>query len=386
MDFLARWLPLAAIALVPVSLLPEASPAWLQVGKPDITTAAALSFTPEGLLLVGDSPAAALFALDVRDTAAAMDTVTVANIDARIAAKLGVAASDIAINDMAVHPTSHAIYLAVTRGRGTARRPTIIRAGKGGRLDIVSLERIPFAKASLPDPPAPGSKDEDGADASDQAITGIAVANGAVYVAGLSGAQAATTLRRIAIPFTSSIASTTLTIYHAHHSKFESRSPITALTSYVSGGKTWLIGGLGCTPITMFPLDSVTDGAHISGKTIAELGAGTHAASLVNFDWKGRRYLAVATPGRSVQIMPADSLAEAKALGANDNPGRQGVGPIGSWYTWGVPAYPGAVSGILRLADFNADYGVALQRAVESGVLYLRPLQKPIFWGNHTTR
>ena len=393
MSSFARWMMLFSAVAIPVgargrtSEFPSPAPvhAWLQIGTPDIKAAGALTFTPDGLLLVGDSPGSAVFAIDVRDAAPAADTATVKRIDELVAARLGTTASEIAINDMAVHPRSHAVYLSVSRGLGAGARPAIVRVGAKARVDVVSLTNIPFAKAVLPHPPGPGTKDDDGDDISDQAITGLAVVGGSLYVAGISSDEFASTLRRVAIPFTPAVTSTGLRIYHTHHSRFETKSPISAMTPYSAGGRDYLLVSYSCTPLAIFAVDSLADGAKVTGRTIAELGAGTHATSMFTFEFKGTRFLAVNTIGRSIQMLEANDLAAAPALGAGSSGQPPGM-PLGSWLTWGVRAHPGGVAGVLRAADFNATHAVALQRAVESGILYLRPLQKPLLWGQNTSR
>jgi hypothetical protein len=372
----------AARSPVPESRAPAATaaiPGWLRLGAPALRSAGALAFTADGLLLVGDSRGAAVFALDVRDAGApAGDTVSVQHIDEQVAARLGTTAADIAINDLAVHPRSHAVYLSVSRGLGADAAPAIVRVGAGARIDVVPLDRIGFAKATLPNPPAPGAKDDDGNDASSLAITNLAVAGGSVLVAGLANDEFASTLRRIPIPFTGAVATTGLRIYHTHHSRFETRSPITALVPYRAGGRDYILASYACTPLALFALDSLKDGAKVTGRTIAELGAGTHATDLVTYDWQGRRYLAVATVGRSLQLLEADDLAAAPALDSTSHPARGH--PLSSWFTWGVRAYPGAQPGVLHLSDFDATYGEVLQRDVSTGALNLRPLRKPILW------
>jgi hypothetical protein len=392
---LSRWAIVAGVfAFDPVTVRDAGSPtsvsssastpahAWLRAGTPDIKAAGTLAFTPDGLLLVGDSPGSAVFALDVRDNGPVVDTVNVKAIDDLVAARLGTKASEIAINDIAVHPKSHAVYLSVARGLGTGARPAIVRVGAKGRVDVVALANIPFAKAVLPNRPMPGMKDDDGDDASDRAITGMAVVGGSVYVTGISNDEFSSTLRRLSIPFTPSIASTGLRIYHTHHSRFETKSPVTALTSYSANGRDYLVVSYSCTPLAIFSVDSLTDGAKVTGKTIAELGAGTHATSIINYDFKGRRYLAVSTIGRSIQILEANDLAAAQGLGADSNPSRGN--PLGSWFMWGLQSYSSSVPGVIRMADFDANNAVVLHRTVQRGVLSLRELEKPILWARGT--
>ena len=368
----------------PVRRSPVASHAWLRAGTPDIKAAGALTFTADGLLLVGDSPGSAVFALDVRDVATVVvDTINVKGIDELVAARLGTKASEIAINDIAVHPKSHAVYLSVARGLGAGARPAIVRVGAKGRIDVVSLTNIPFAKAVLPNPPAPGKKDEDGDDVSDRAITGLAVVGGSLYVTGISNDEFSSTLRRISIPFTTAVATTGLRIYHTHHSRYETKSPVSALTSYSVGGRDYLVVSYSCTPLAIFAVDSLADGAKVTGKTFAELGAGTHATSMITYEFKGKRYLAVSTIGRSIQVLEATDLTTAPALGADSNPSRGH--PLGSWFMWGLPAFSSSVPGVMRMADFDANNAVVLHRTVQSGVLYLRELQKPILWARGAT-
>lgn len=347
-------------------------------GTPDIKVAGSLAFAPDGTLIVGDSPGSALFALDVHDDAAITDTVGLKGVDVQVAARLGTTATDISINGMAVHPRTHAVYLSVSRGLGNDSRPAIVRIGSAGRIDVVPLANMKFAKVVLPHAPAPGQKDDDGDEASASTITDLAIAGGAVYIAGLTNEEFASTLRRVPIPFTSTVASTGLRVFHAHHRKFETKSPVSALTPYRAGGRDYMILSYACTPLALLPLDSLVDGAKVTPRTIAELGAGTHATNLVTYTWENHRYLAVATIGRSIQLLLADSLDSAPALTMTDGP--QGRPPLAAWHTWGVPAFTGGISGVVRLADFNAKYAVALQRAVTTGELYLRPLEKPIMW------
>ena len=155
------------------------------------------------------------------------------------------------------------------------------------------------------------------------------------------------------------------------------------MTSYSVGGRDYLVVSYSCTPLAIFAVDSLADGAKVTGKTFAELGAGTHATSMISYEFKGKRYLAVSTIGRSSQVLEATDLTTAPALGADSNPSRGH--PLGSWFMWGLPAFSSSVPGVMRMADFDANNAVVLHRTVQSGVLYLRELQKPILWARGAT-
>src|SRR6202044_3050595 len=83
--------------------------------------AGALTFSPDGVLFVGDNISGAVFAYPMSEgaapkTPAALD---IEGIDTRIAALLKTPKSNVHINGMAVHPTSHDVYLSVSFGAGS---------------------------------------------------------------------------------------------------------------------------------------------------------------------------------------------------------------------------------------------------------------------------
>src|SRR5262245_15057528 len=72
----------------------------LKPGKAELKSAGALAFAPEGILLIGDSIAGAVYAIDTEDhTAAAASTVDVKGVADKVAALLGTTADQILIND-----------------------------------------------------------------------------------------------------------------------------------------------------------------------------------------------------------------------------------------------------------------------------------------------
>jgi sugar lactone lactonase YvrE len=61
-----------------------------KTGTPDIKSINALAFGPDGILFIGDSKGAAVFAVDTKDNAVEKATaVEIKNIDQKIAAVLG---------------------------------------------------------------------------------------------------------------------------------------------------------------------------------------------------------------------------------------------------------------------------------------------------------
>ena len=170
----------------------------LVAGKADLKSAGPLAFSPDGTLFLADPMGASIFALDTADRKSQPGkSMDIKGANQQIAAKLGTAADQILINDVAVNPVSHRVYFSVTRGRGADAAPVLLRTdGKGG-IEEVALDKIPHSRAELPNAPAADQKDRSGASRRMEAITDIAFVDGKVFVAGLSNEEFASTLRAV---------------------------------------------------------------------------------------------------------------------------------------------------------------------------------------------
>ncbi|MGR3344377.1 MAG: hypothetical protein ACU0DI_14355 [Paracoccaceae bacterium] len=92
-----------------------------------------LAFGPNNTLFAGDPRAGAVVALELG--AASSDATESAyfkvdSINAKIAAALGVSREQIAITDLAVHPVSKEVYIAVNRGLVTVWKPSSLSSKK----------------------------------------------------------------------------------------------------------------------------------------------------------------------------------------------------------------------------------------------------------------
>ncbi len=144
------------IAVVGWAATGLAADKWgLQKGNPELKSAGPLAFGPDGILLVGDTKAATVFAIDTGDTsgAPAKVNVNIEGLKGKVAAALDSTPQAIAINDLAVNPLSGNAYLSVSRGRGPDAMPVLFRVDAAGTVTQVPLKDIPFAKATLPNPP-----------------------------------------------------------------------------------------------------------------------------------------------------------------------------------------------------------------------------------------
>ncbi|MEI8019397.1 MAG: hypothetical protein WCH39_14425, partial [Schlesneria sp.] len=131
----------------------------MKEGTPELKSAGSLAFGPDGILFVGDSKSATIFAIATGDTKSDRSYVEIqfSGLNKQIATLLGTTPENITVNDLAVNPLTYAAFLSVTKGKGADATPAIVRVGKAGQLSEVSLKKIPFQKVVLPD--APEDKD-----------------------------------------------------------------------------------------------------------------------------------------------------------------------------------------------------------------------------------
>ncbi|PSL27381.1 hypothetical protein [Dyadobacter jiangsuensis] len=270
----------------------------MAVGNPEIRSISGLAFGPDGVLLVGDSKSATVFAIDTKDATANANSqpIEIKNIDQKIAALLGTEAANISIQDMAVNPVSKSIYCAVQSADGTPVLFKII----GDKIEAVSTKNVPFSSLALNNAPAENAKDKRGNSVRVSAISDIGFADGKVLVSGLSGQEFNSTFRSIPFPFTNKQDQSTLEIYHAAHGKYETLAPIRTFTTAEIKGKKYLVASYTCTPLVLFPMDELKPGMHVKGRTVAEMGSGNSPIDMVTVSKGGESFLMMSNSARPV--------------------------------------------------------------------------------------
>jgi hypothetical protein len=267
-------------------------------GTPEIKSISAIAFGPDGIIFIGDSRSAAVFAVDTKDKTAVekATTVEVKNVDQKIAAALGTDAKNIRIVDIAVNPISKKVYCAVQSGDGTPVLLTI----EGDKVNSVSLKDVLFSTSSIANVPAEDQKDRGGRSLRESIISDLNYADGAVMLSGLSNQEFSSTFRRIPFPFTDKQDQSSLEIYHAAHGRFETNAPIRTFTTAVLGGKEYLVASYTCTPLVLFPMDELKAGKHVKGRTVGEFGAGNSPIDMITLKKGADSYLVMANSNRPV--------------------------------------------------------------------------------------
>lgn len=284
-----------AITLL-VSADRSTNPYNLKVGTPEIKSINALAFGPEGILFIGDTKSAAVFAVDVKDKAPVekATAVEIKNIDQKIAAALGTESKNISIRDIAVNPISKKIYIAVQSTDGSSVLVTL----EGNDVKSVSLKEVPFSTVSIANAPAEDQKDRGGRPIREQVISDLVFADGAVMVSGLSNQEFSSTFRRIPFPFTSKQDQSSLEIYHAAHGRYETNAPIRTFTTAELNGKKYLVASYTCTPLVLFPMDELQPGKHVKGRTVGEFGAGNSPVDMITLKNGSDQFLVMANSNR----------------------------------------------------------------------------------------
>jgi hypothetical protein len=317
------WFALPILAAAALAA-PPAPPTTLVSGPLKARSYSKLAFGPDGILFVGDSIGAKIYALDLDDRKPVeiVKPLEVADVEGKIAAMLGADSRDVMIHDMAVNPISKNAYLTVSRGRrgfvsqwqlpnDVASAGVLLRVTPAGAIEEVRLESVKHSTLDISNPV--NEKTEVDWKKSKQrvdAISDMVYAGGRLYVAGLSNEEFSSTMRVYPFPFQGAGSATSLEIYHGSHGKYETDSPVRAFLPFNIQGKPYLLASYLCTPLVLFPMEELKDKAHVKGTTIAELGSGNYPLDMVSFRSKGQDYVMVVNSTRGLLLFKAEDLAK----------------------------------------------------------------------------
>lgn len=295
----------AAIALVATAYSVPAADG-LTKGTVDAKSATALTFGPKGVLFIGDSAGAAIYAVDTGDVKGAGEkAVNFERIDQKLASLLGTTEKEVKINDVKVNPASGNVYIAVTRGTGQGQ-PAVVKIDRGGELSALSLKDVPMSKVAIPNPAA-----GKGATSS---ITSMQFVGDKLMVAGLSSEQFASTLRTFDFPFKEADKGAAIEIYHGAHGAVETRAPIRSFVPYKVGSEETVVATYQCTPLVKIPVSELKSGSKVKGTTVAELGNRNMPLDMIVYTKGGEDYILVANTARGVMKIAAKQLAGAEAI------------------------------------------------------------------------
>jgi hypothetical protein len=301
-----------AIAMTATAALQ--TPAPLAAGKVQLMSAGPMAFGPAGILFVGDSLGGAIVAIDTGDTKAPATPVkiNVDGIDAKIAALVGIAPDQIAINNVVVNPISKNVYVSASRGRGPDAAALIVKVDSTDKISLLPLDNAKHASVNLLDAPEanPAARQNPRV----QPITGMSYVNGTIMVAGLSNEEWSSALRSIPYPFKPLAKSATVQIWHSAHDRYETASPIRTFVPYKISGQDYILAAYTCTPLVKIPVSQLTPGAKVKGQVIADLGAGNQPLDMVPYKKDGHEYILIANSSFGVVKLNADKMESYRTI------------------------------------------------------------------------
>ncbi len=286
----------------------------LEAGDPDMMSAGPLAFAPDGILLVGDTKGAAIFAIGTGDKSGkpADADVNVNDLGEKIAGQIGVKPDELTIHDLAVNPASGNLYLSLT----VDEQPALVKILTDGKISQVSLKNVPFSKAVLPNAPkdAVVNKGRSSNNPRSDAITDLAFVDGQVLVSGLASGDSPSNVRTLPFPFSDVNTGASLEIYHGAHGRTENDATIRTFVPFVIDGKPNVLAGFVCTPLVRFPIEDVVPGEKVVGTTIAELGNRNRPLDMIAYQKDGKDYLLLSNSARGVMKISTDTVATQKGI------------------------------------------------------------------------
>jgi hypothetical protein len=339
----------------------------------EIKSISRLAAGPDNVLFVADWKTARVHAISLPQVAQkpAGAAFNILDLEALLSKQVG--GAKIIVEDMVVRPGTAEVYVAVSYG--AAKTPALIVVSSDRKARRVNLKAAKSTSVALRD--APTSEYVFWRETPERSftVTDMKWRDGELFVAGLSNQEFSSTLRRIRYPFDSQQSVMSVEIFHTGHNQVETRAPIRAMSFATLGGKPYLVAAYNCTPIAIIPLDELKDGAHIRGKTIAELGYGNTPADMIAYtktnEGKTEEFLMLVNFERGSSIIPVSELEAASA-----RPGIEKIVPYGQ--IAGLNVMPAPLVGTLRIDNFDEQWFVVVRRFLEKDTLQLVTIGKDL--------
>ncbi len=356
-------------------------------------SAGPLTFSPDGVLFLGDNKLGAVFAFETGggQAPASLDPFLFESIDEKIAGALGVTAKSLVINGMAVHPVTREPYLSVGVRNGDRLEPAVVSVSLAGEVqpfdlssskvtvhrltDVPDQDKTFKSRAgSFPYPPAAVFDEKARTPLRSMTIVDLKSHAGEVFVAGVSNQEFSSTLRRIPYPFTGAASESQLEIYHLAHGKYETRAPIRTMQFGTIDGEDTLIAAYACSPLVTIPISALKHGAKVRGKTIGDMGNGQPVSMVAYRDGDDDK-LFITNLARGPMIVPLSGIRSAEGFTPENRPTQDKMfdqspfmpaGPVGKQVLF--------VGSSLRADLFSDRFFVSLTRYADTGDLTLETL------------
>jgi len=340
-----------------------------QVHGAVLQSAPKITFDDAGTLYIADWKAARVYAVHVPQASKApAGPFNLHDVQASVARALKVKPSMVRFEDLAVQPGSNMAYVSVT----LRDRAAVVAIDAGGRVREFPTSNLKtFAR--IGDGPAPGLRFWRDLPAPALTVTDMKTHDGKLYLAGLSNRNFASTLRVFDLPLRGAARTATVEMYHPVHNQIETRAPIRAITFAVVDGVPNMVAAYTCTPLVLIHLDAITDGAHITGQTIGEMGWGSAPVGMVSYKLgeSGNEMVLLANSSRSADLMAVADIARQARL-----PGLHDPISVPDQPYAGIKAAMAPMAAVMRFDNLDAKLLLALRRDGPSGAMQLVSIPK----------
>lgn len=338
-----------------------------------------IKFGDANTLFVGDSKSAILYAYSVAPSAIPQSpkAYNIHDLSIKIAAFAKVGVMDFIIRDMALNPASNEAYIAFDTKTKVGYASQIIVINQAGAIRKFDLAGVKHTEMKISDAPTSDFIIWDRTSLRSMTFTDIDFRNGKVYISGMSNAEFSSALRIVDYPFTNKEASTSsVEIFHAVHGQNETRAPIQTLQFVTIHNEDYILAAYTCTPLVLIAVKDLKDGAHIVGKTIAELGYGNTPVDIIKFqsegfDKKSYEGIILANRNRTAQFVNMTDIAKS----ANES----SIGYVGMVEHSGTPVNNLPMTGLLQMDDQDGYHIATIRRNDETGSLELVSFLKNMY-------
>jgi hypothetical protein len=366
-------LPLHALFLcLALSLASNAAPARAA----PIQSVGTMRFVDPDTLVVADWRGAQLHALGLPAVPAGVPAAfNLKNVSGAIATALHTSAERLRFEDMAVRPGSETAYIALSVQRpGGVATPALVSVDATGKVRRIDLATARRSSIAIGNPPSADKHLWRDTPAAAFTVTDMTYHDRKLYVAGLSNASFASTLRVFDFPFQRAATVTSVEMYHPVHNQIETRAPIRKMVIATLNGEATLVAAFTCSPLVTIPLKDLKDGAHIAARTVAEFGWGSAPVGMVMFDAGQGPMVLLTHSHKSADLISLADIADASTKPGLGTPIKWPAEPL-----LGVKSTYVPISGVARLDNQDATFFAALRRNEASGAMELVSMRKGLF-------
>jgi hypothetical protein len=335
-----------------------------------------MTFADANTVIIADWRSGEIHALQLPPAArAAAKPFNLKNVSAPIARALHTHPERLHFEDLAFRPGAELAYLTLSVDAGKhAPSPALVSVDASGKVTVVDLAKTPQTSAEIKDRPVADARFWRDVPEAAYTVTDLVLNEGKLYVAGLSGESFASTLRVYDFPFTGTATATSIEMYHAVHNEMETRAPIRKMAIVSLNGEPTLVAAYTCTPLVTIPLKDLQDGAHVIGKTIAELGWGSAPVDMVTFDAGQGPMVLLINSHKSADLMTVSAIAEASSQPGLATPIKWPDAPLLGLKSVSIP-----LSGVVQLSNQNKDFLAVLRPDAATGAMELLSVRKGAF-------